>query len=319
MPKHRAGDDGEKRAEAQHVGHPPDLVPTGQVARPVNELRERVADHRPPLVLGAAFQGDAVRLGPEAGDPDGGQHAQDDRVLRTALDADPVRPPASGPVSAHDGDRHPGEEADAGEVADQCIAPVHVAVEELQALGNLVVDLQHRRHREQDEEVEVDQRVHDPRPGLPHEGLHVHAGAEVGEAVLQVLRCGRPPIGCAPLPVLHPVRQLERTPDQQDRHHRVERQPEHRWDVLENLALHGRVVVELERRGCHPGQHGDHGDQQADPEPELACFQARRYVFDGVRSVGRFTVHRWSIHTLRQGSGEFGHAADFRFSGPRRC
>ena len=48
------------------------------------------------------------------------------------------------------------------------------------ALGQLVVDLEHGGDAEQDEEAEVDQRVHEPGGRVAQQRLHVDAGAEVG-------------------------------------------------------------------------------------------------------------------------------------------
>ena len=81
----------------------------------------------------------------------------------------------------------PIEERGAGEVADEGVAPVDVAVEELQRLGQLVVDLEDRRDAEQHEEREVDEAVHDPGGGIAQQGLHVDAGPEVLEPALDVL------------------------------------------------------------------------------------------------------------------------------------
>ena len=69
----------------------------------------------------------------------------------------------------------------------------------------LVVDLEHRGDRQQHEEREVDQRMHDPGGGLPEKGLHVDAGAEVAEAALGVAPVGGPVVGGTALPVPDPV------------------------------------------------------------------------------------------------------------------
>ena len=120
--------------------------------------------------------------------PDTAEHeerAEDHRVLGLRLDADPVRPLH---VATHDRPHDADEERDAGGVADGGVGAVHVAVEELRVLGQLVVDLEHRRDGEQDDEREVDEAVHEPGGGIAQQGLHVDAGPEVAEPPLGVPR-----------------------------------------------------------------------------------------------------------------------------------
>ena len=95
---------------------------------------------------------------------------------RLRLDADAVGPLD---VAAQDGPHDADEEHAAGHVAHQRVGPVHVAVQELGALGQLVVDLEHRGDGEQHQEAEVDQRVHDAGGRVAQQRLHVDAGAEV--------------------------------------------------------------------------------------------------------------------------------------------
>src|SRR5918998_325882 len=135
--------------------------------------RQRVADDRPVLEVGTAGEGDAVGLGAEAGDADGEERAEDDGVLGLGLDADAVGPLH---VAPHDGPDAADQEQGAGHVAHQGVGPVHVAVEELRVLGHLVVDLEHRGDGEEDDEVEVDQRVHDAGGRVAQQRLHVDAG-----------------------------------------------------------------------------------------------------------------------------------------------
>ena len=112
----------------------------------------------------------------QAGDSDDEEGAEDGAILGPGLGPDAVGPHH---VAAHDGPGDADQEEQAGGVTDELVALVHLAVEELGAVGELVVDLEDRRHREEDEEREVDQRVHDPRGGVPEQGLHVQAGSEV--------------------------------------------------------------------------------------------------------------------------------------------
>src|SRR5258706_426546 len=83
---------------------------------------------------------DAQRLGEEPGERDDEERQQDDRVLGLGLDADPVGalevPPGQRPQDA-DG------EDDAGEVGRERVPLVHAAVQELEVVGELVVELQH--------------------------------------------------------------------------------------------------------------------------------------------------------------------------------
>ena len=65
-------------------------------------------------------------------------------------------------VPAHDREHDAAEEHQAGEIADEDVRLVGRAVEELQRLRHLVVDLEHGRDTEQHEEPEVDHRVHQP-------------------------------------------------------------------------------------------------------------------------------------------------------------
>ena len=53
-----------------------------------------------------------------------------------------------------------GELPEAGEVADEAVGHVGAAVEELEVLGQLVVDLEHGGDAEEHQEAEVDHRVH---------------------------------------------------------------------------------------------------------------------------------------------------------------
>ena len=159
---------------------PPALVPAAQVAPAVDSLGERVADDRPLLVARVALLGDTERFGAEAGDGDCEEGGQDDRVLGLGLDTNPVGPALPrGPKRRRIAQPVPIKQHGARDVADGCVALVHATVEELEALGQLVIDLERGRDTQQDDEAEVDHRVHDPGHGLAHEGLHVEPGAEI--------------------------------------------------------------------------------------------------------------------------------------------
>ena len=189
--QHRGGQDHEEGDERHDVADPPDPVPVlqGLERRTVDELAQRVADEAPLLVVGGSLEGDAEHLGAEAGEPDGEERAEDQGVLGLGLDADPVRPLH---VATHDRPHDAADEDDAGGVADERVGLVRAAVEELEVLGELVVDLEHGRDAEQDQEPEVDHRVHHAGGRIAQQRAHVDAGAEVAEATLGVLQrlCG---------------------------------------------------------------------------------------------------------------------------------
>ena len=113
-------------------------------------------------------------------------------------------------------------------------------MQELQALGQLVVELEHGGDAEQHEEPEVDHRVHEPGGGVAAAGsaCRRRRGSRV-RRLLHVLRGGAAPVGCATLPVAHSVREGERAPHQQHRDDRVERHLQRAGDAVEHL--HGRA------------------------------------------------------------------------------
>ena len=164
-------------------------------------------------------------------------------MLGLGLDADAVRP--LDVAAARSPTRMPPTNTSPASVADEGVGLVRAALEELEVLGQLVVDLEHRRDAEQHEEPEVDHRVHQAGGRVAQQRAHVHAGAVVAEAALGVLgrrgRAGRRRL--APLPVLHPVGEAERAPDDEDRDDGVERELQRAGDVAEDLAVDRVVVV----------------------------------------------------------------------------
>ena len=263
--------------------------------RTVDELAERVADEAPLLVVGSALEGDAEHLGAEAGEPDGEERAEDHGVLGLGLDADPVRPLH---VAAHDRPHDAGDEDGAGRVADERVGLVGAAVEELEVLGELVVDLEHGRDAEQDQEPEVDHRVHRAGGRIAQQRAHVDAGAEVAEAALGVLH-GRPPCRgrSATFPVLHAVGEPERPPGQQHRDQRVEHHLQRTGDVDEHDAVDVVLVVPVGDLGDDPGGDGEHGDADPERDRQLVRPEASRFGdADGFAGVGagrcRVRAHR---------------------------
>ena len=194
-------------------------------------------------------------------------------MLGLGLDADAVR---ALDVSADDRPDDADEEHDSGGVADRREAPVHVAVQELRRLGHLVVDLRDRGDREEDQEGEVDEAVHDPGGRIAQQGLHVDAGPEVLEAAADVLGGGPAVVRGAALPVAHPLAEQHRPVEGEDREDGVEDQLPHARDVAEDLSLHLGVVVPLGRGGRDPGDDDDRGERQADQEGKLVGLAASR-------------------------------------------
>ena len=140
---------------------------------------ERVADERP-LLERRAGRSSAMRntSATKPVTPMHEERAEDDRVLGLGLDADAVRAAArSGGTIAH---TMPTRNTTPGDVADERVAPgTTPPCRNFERLGQLVVDLEHDGDDEQDEEAEVDQRVHEPGGGVAQQRLHVDAGAEV--------------------------------------------------------------------------------------------------------------------------------------------
>ena len=194
------------------------------------------------------------------------EHAEDHRVLGLGLDADAV---GALDVAADDRPADADDEHEAGGVADERVGAVDVAVEELHPLRQLVVDLEHGGDREQDQEREVDQRVHEPGGGVAQQGLHVDAGAEVAEAPLRRLRVRVPPVGGAPLPVLDAVGEQHAAVDEDDGEHRVEAELPRGRDVLEDLALHRRVVEPPEHERAEAGADGEQRPEDAEADDEV--------------------------------------------------
>ncbi len=199
------------------------------------------------------------------------------------LDPDAVR---ALHVAAQDRPHDAAEEHEPGRVADEGVRAVDVALQELEILGHLVIDLEHRGDGEKDEEPEVDHRVHEARGGIAQEGLHVGAGAEVLEALGGVLG-GRAPLRrCAALPVLHPVGEHEAAPDDHHRDHGVERELQRTRNVDEHLAVHFVVVLPLRDLRQHAGHEREETDSDPEGDGDLVRFDALRGVVGRVVGVG---------------------------------
>ena len=162
-----------------------------------------------------------------------------------------------------DGEHH------AGEVGGERVALVHAAVEELEVVGELVVELEHDGGDEQPEEAEVDARVHEAGRRVAQQRLHPHAGAEVLHALVEVALGGAAVVGRAPLVVLHPLAHQPRADEQHDRGGDVEGPVDGVGDAAERLARDRRVVVPLgDLRGDARGQRAER-DEDADDQHQL--------------------------------------------------
>ena len=191
-------------------------------------------------------------------------------MLGLGLDADAVGPLH---VAAEDRPHHTDEEHEPGTVPDGGVALVDVPVEELGRLGELVVDLEDGRDREQDQEGEVDEAVHDPGGGITQQRLHVHAGAEVLEAAAGVLGRGPATVRRTTLPVAHPLAEQHRPVEDEHREDRVEDELPHARDVAEHLTLDVGIVVPLSEGGGDPRAEDDRGEQRADSDRQLVGLQ----------------------------------------------
>jgi hypothetical protein len=187
-------------------------------------------------------------------------------VLRLGLDPDAVR---ALDVAAADGPRDAGQEHEAGGVAHERERLVGGAVQELEALGDLVVDLEGRGHGEEDEEAEVDEGVHEAGRGVPQQRLHVDAGAVVLQVAADVAARRRPAVGRAPFPVLHAEGEEVRDVDEQHRDHRVERDDQRARHAAEHLAGDGTDVVPARPHREDPGEQGEQAGEDPEAEDEL--------------------------------------------------
>src|SRR5690606_25641682 len=121
---------------------------------------------------------------------------------------------------------------DAGEVEDERVALIEPAVEELEAGGKEMVDLEGDGAGEQDEEAVVDHGVHQPGTAVAHQRLHPQAGVEALDPLQPATRAT---FGLAALPAAGPeAEEMDRQP-QPGGHPDVEEGDERRGDVAEHL------------------------------------------------------------------------------------
>ena len=157
-------------------------------------------------------------------------------MLWLGLNADAIR---ALDVAAHNRPHHANEETKSRKITDERVRHVDVAVEEFPRLRNLVIDLEDCGDGKQNEEREVDERMHDASGGIAQHGLHVDAGAEIAEATLDVLfRCATV-VRLTAGPVLDALTEEHCSVDEQDRHHDVEGNLQRGRDASEDLACDG--------------------------------------------------------------------------------
>jgi hypothetical protein len=239
---------------------------------------------------------DAQALGEEAADADDPERREDRRVFGLGLDADAIGPLD---VPTDRGPRDADEEDDAGRVGSGRVRLVGVAVQELQRLRQLVIDLEDDRRDEQEDEAEVDARVHGAGGGVAEQRLHPHAAAEVTQAAFEVLLRRAAIVGCAALVVPEPERHEVAAQEQHHRDRDVERPIDRVGDVEEDLTLDVRSVVPLREArhdagGERPERHEHTYDQDevvgSNPQSphdarEPTCLKCFRRAW--ARAIGR--------------------------------
>ena len=188
------------------------------------------------------------------------------RVLGPRLDADAVRPL---PVTAGDRPHDAEQEHEARDLGAGRVRLVGLAVQELEAVGELVVGLAQHGHDEQRDETEVEERVHEARGGIAQQRLHPHAVAVALRALLDVLARRAAVVGEAAFVVLDAQRREPRDDEQHRGDGAVERDLHRGGDVDEDLALHVRVVVPARDRGHDPARDHEHEHRNADAENDL--------------------------------------------------
>jgi hypothetical protein len=149
-------------------------------------------------------------------------------------------------------------------------------VEELEVLGELMVDLEHGGDAEQHEEPEVDHRVHHAGRGVAQQGPHVHAGPVALSSRLGVVECGTALGRSPPLPVLHAIGESEGTPRQHERYHGVENHLQRAGHVAEHDAMNRVLVVPVGDHRHDPGDRREQGDPDPEGDRQVMGFETGR-------------------------------------------
>ena len=227
---------------------------------------KRIADERPLLEHRLVLERDARGLHEEAGQADHEERRQNERVLGLGLDANAVR---ARDVAADDRPRDPDQEQHAGGVGAGRIREVRVAVQELEAVGELVIDLADDRGDEEEHEAEVEARVHQTGRGIAEQRLHPHAGAVVLGPLLDVLLVRAAVVGLAALVVAHAQRREPRDDEQHRRDDEVEDDLHRLRHVDEDFALHVGVVAPMRDRGQQAAREHEEEHQHAQRKNNL--------------------------------------------------
>uniref|UniRef100_A0A6J7MFW7 Unannotated protein n=1 Tax=freshwater metagenome TaxID=449393 RepID=A0A6J7MFW7_9ZZZZ len=110
--------------------------------------------------------------------------------------------------------------------------------------------------------------MHETGSRVAQQCAHVHTGAEVGEAVRNVLGGRATTVRSAPLPIAHALGERPRAPHDEDRHHGVERDLQRPWDSPERLPHDVVLVVPLGELRDDARYNGEqrHEDAKADDQ-----------------------------------------------------
>ena len=169
---------------------------------------------------------------------------------------------------------HTGREHETSSVTNKDVALVHGAVEELHRLWQLVIKFECSSNTQQDEEAEVDERVHHSCSTITKEGAHVHTCAVVSETTLCILRSCLTTIRCTALPVTHAICEAEGAPDQHDGKNCVEGSLDRTRDSFKNFAGLRRLVVPLCELGDDSRHHGERTHSDAQGNRQLVRTEA---------------------------------------------
>ena len=132
------------------------------------------------------LRGDAEHFGSVSTHANRQHHTQNPCVLRLGLNADAVR---TLHITTHDGPHHAASKDKTCDITNEGVAAIHIAMQELERFGHLVIDFQHRGDPEQHEEPEIHHRVHEPGGRVAQQRAHVDTGAEIFKASLYIFRC----------------------------------------------------------------------------------------------------------------------------------
>ena len=240
------------------------------------------------------------------------------------------------------------DERQTGEVADERVTLIGAAVQELELLWQLVVDLEGGGDGEQHEEAEVDQRVHQTGSRIAQQRAHVDAGAEVAGAALDVLGRGLR-VGAGRPRSQFFIRSAKRNAHASSTGMTVNASFQRCRDAAEHDTVHGVLVVPVgDQRddaagGCehrHPDADGDGDVMRLEPAalagvvavrlsvvrahdaPNASCSAPRR----AIRQLPGTPIQRTTWGNAgagggdRVGAGGAGRAtwiASIRWPGPR--